>query len=106
MMGGSHPGLGTHNALLSLGDESYLEIIAPDPTQPKPDHPRIFGLDEGWPDGLLTAFSVHPGKKGETRWRQGTPAGTLARDCTIEEMAAAMMVSRTSRVGLGTVRYG
>ncbi|MDP7609692.1 MAG: VOC family protein [Candidatus Marinimicrobia bacterium] len=29
--GGAHPSLGTHNALISLGNRTYLEILAPNP---------------------------------------------------------------------------
>lgn len=44
--GGQHPGAGTCNSLLSLGPSIYLEIIGPDPAQPKPEFARIFGIDD------------------------------------------------------------
>ena len=43
-LGGSHPGLGTWNALVSLGPQQYVEIIAPDPEQPSVETFYISGL--------------------------------------------------------------
>jgi hypothetical protein len=42
--GGKHAGGLTHNALLSLGEGSYLEIIAPVPGQQAPSAALPFGL--------------------------------------------------------------
>lgn len=43
--GGEHPQMGTHNVLLRLGDNVYLEVIAVDPRATPPGRPRWFGLD-------------------------------------------------------------
>lgn len=84
--GGAHPRMGTHNRLLSLGPEAYLELIAIDPAAPPPDRPRWFGLDEfrgaprlvGWV-ARTTALHPAPGtslsaqSRGDLRWQIALP---------------------------------
>ncbi len=58
IFGGVHPGRGTRNALLSLGEKHYLEIIAPDPQQAGvPDTRNLLGLT----DPRLVGWAAHPG---------------------------------------------
>ena len=60
--GGVHPGRGTRNALISLGEKHYLEIIAPDPAQPgATDHYGLQKLTEP----RLVGWAAHPGNLDE-----------------------------------------
>lgn len=52
-VGGQHPGRGTHNALISIGEKAYLEIIGPDPLQPE-TRPVWFGIDQLAAPKLIT----------------------------------------------------
>lgn len=57
-LGGAHREMGTHNHLLRLGDDVFLEVIAVDPQAEQPPWPRWFGLDDqaalrrAWDAGL------------------------------------------------------
>ena len=90
--GGVHPGLGTQNALLSLGERYYLEIIAPDPKQDLNGTfgERLAGLGGC---GLITWAAAAPGlavlaeraaaleitARGPTATERRTPDGDLLR---------------------------
>jgi Glyoxalase-like domain len=55
-IGGIHPGAGTQNALLSLGERRYLEILALDPGQPNASNPL-----EKLAEPRLVAWAARPG---------------------------------------------
>jgi len=57
VFGGVHPGRGTRNALLSLGEQRYLEIMAPDPAQQ--GALQIPGLRE-LKEPRIVGWAVHP----------------------------------------------
>jgi hypothetical protein len=52
--GGRHPRMGTHNRLMRVGADVYLELIAIDPDAPAPARPRWFALDEPWQRARIT----------------------------------------------------
>jgi hypothetical protein len=56
--GGKHLDFGTHNALINIGNEVYLEIIAPDPSNQKIDPPRWMGVDLIKDTGRITRVAL------------------------------------------------
>lgn len=76
--GGRHGLMGTHNRLLSLGDGTYLEAIAPDPDARAPERPRWFGLDHIRGPARLGAWIVRGGAEAAIPEATG-PALAMSR---------------------------
>lgn len=77
--GGQHPGRGTRNALIALGAEAYLEIVAPDPDQPPPPSGRWLGVD-AVRASRLTTWAARGSGLPDLRSRaveQGVPLGAV-----------------------------
>ena len=101
--GGKHPHMGTHNLLLSLGPEEYLEVIAIDPEAEAPAYPRWIDLDRfddpprmtNWvcrTDDLDEALDAAPHgtgipvelERGDLSWAMGVPPdGALPFDAAM-----------------------
>jgi hypothetical protein len=78
-LGGQHPGRGTRNALIALGADAYLEIVAPDPDQPSPDGGRWLGVD-AVNASRLTAWAARGSGLDDLRTRvveRGVPLGEV-----------------------------
>src|SRR5262249_62012973 len=82
--GGKHVGRGTHNALLALGGQSYLEIIARDPDQAELAYPVAFALDRirlprlvGW--ARRVSDIEHQAQRARERGYDPGPAFAMSR---------------------------
>lgn len=121
--GGQHAHFGTHNLLLGLEDDLYLEVITIDPSAPKPAFPRWFDLDrfQGAPrlqtwicrtDDIETFCGACPHAgipvslaRGDLRWQMAVPeTGILPYDscfpAVIEWQGYAHPAARLSESGV------
>ncbi len=97
--GGPHPGLGTRNFLVSLGESCYLEIIGPDPEQPQPSRPRPFGLDR-LAGGRLVSWAIHDARPRSAR-RRGASEGLRRRS---DPAAQSPVAGGSDRVATDSAR--
>ena len=127
--GGKHADFGTHNALLSLGPDCYLEVIATDPGAPIPPRSRWFGLDTPemkarLEDGptlihwVAAVAALDPGPevleltRGENRWALtvpvdgGLPMGGVAPSRIVWHTAPPPGRLTDVGVRLGQLRLG
>ncbi|OQW51694.1 VOC family protein [Candidatus Raskinella chloraquaticus] len=84
--GGEHPLMGTHNRLIQLGNDVFLEVLAINPAAPTPSHARWFGLDDqqrlrrDWDEGRrLRAYVARTPRLSEHLAREAPVLGAVTR---------------------------
>ncbi|HSC65988.1 MAG TPA: VOC family protein [Caldimonas sp.] len=110
--GRTHPGMATHNRLLSLGPDVYLEVISADPRAAPVNRPRWFGLDHvasGSParlaawvastDDIAAAAGPELGEVETMRREHHTWKMTARADGGLPlDGAAPLLIQRASRI--------
>jgi len=131
--GGKHATMGTHNRVLSLGPDAYLEVLAIDPDAPPPARPRWMSLDAPGTRSLLArgpallhwvertdaleaaarstpALEIHAFERGPYRWRMALPPdGSLpgaGREPTLIQWEGPRPSERLPDSGCRLVRLG
>jgi hypothetical protein len=110
--GRKHPGMATHNLLLALGSEVYLEVISVDPAAVPVQRPRWFGLDLTLPgssarlaawvastDDIAKAAVPELGEVESMRREHQTWEMTVRKDGSVPLSGAApLLIQRSSNV--------
>ena len=91
--GGRHPGLGTHNALASLGPDIYFELLAVDPEQRAALAGTMGGRIDALPFPRLFAYML----KGQVLERQQAVLSRNGIDSDLFDASRATPDSRTLR---------
>ncbi len=77
--GGAHPRMGTHNRLLALGADCFLELISIDPNAAPPATPRWFDLDNFDGEPRLSTWVVGTDDIGSALTEAHADSGVATR---------------------------
>lgn len=61
--GGEHRTMGTHNHVMKIGEDLFLEVLAINPANDPLEKPRWYGLDDPYVRQALQSQPAHPSQK-------------------------------------------
>jgi len=101
--GGRHEMMGTHNHVMSLGEEVYLEVIAINPEMDSPSSPRWFGLDDPFvrarleQSPMLLTWAVNTDRLESLVSQSRVPLGEI-RDAQRDDLRWRVALSEDGRL--------